>query len=86
MSKQFYFKQFSLTQCHSLNIKAILFQALQFSISTQFISIWPIDRTLSGATISSKSGPGRDGNERVLHILQKSGFTVTSPSDRLVSY
>ena len=44
------FKQFSLALAHSLNVKTILFQAIQFSISTQFSSIWPIDRTLSGAT------------------------------------
>ena len=35
MSEQFYFKQFSFH----------LFQTIQFSIRTQFISIWPIDRT-----------------------------------------
>ena len=28
-----------------------VFQAILFSISTQFSSIWPIDRTLSGATV-----------------------------------
>ena len=32
---------------HSLNVKTVLFQAIHFSISTQFSSIWPIDRTLS---------------------------------------
>ena len=32
-------------------LKSVLFQTIQFSISTQFSSIWPIDRTLSGATI-----------------------------------
>ena len=46
MSKQFYFKQFSLAYVHSLNVKTILFQTIQFSICTQFSSIWPIDRTL----------------------------------------
>ena len=35
-----------------LNIKTVLFQTIQSSISTQFNSIWPIDRTLSGATNS----------------------------------
>ena len=30
--------------------KTVLFQAIQFSISTQFSSIWPINRILSGAT------------------------------------
>ena len=33
-----------------LNHKTVLFQAIQFGISTQFSSIWSIDRTLSGAT------------------------------------
>ena len=31
-----------------LNVKTVLFQTIQFSISTHFSSIWPIDRTLSG--------------------------------------
>ena len=55
-------------------------------ISTQFSSIWSIDRTLSGATIPSQSGPGSNGNEGVLSILQSPNITGTSPSDRLVSY
>ena len=38
--------------------KAVLFPAIQFSISTQFTSIWPIDRTLSRATTPNQSGPG----------------------------
>ena len=46
----------------------VLFQAIQFSISTQFSSIWLIDRTLSGATTPGQSGPGSDDNEGVLHI------------------
>ena len=52
----------------------------------QFSSIWPIDRTLSGATTLSQSGPGSDGNERVLHIPQSSSITGISPSDCLMSY
>ena len=55
-------------------------------MSTQFSSIWPIDRTLSGATTPSQCGPGSDGNEGVLHIPQISSITRTSPSDCLVSY
>ena len=39
--------QFSVS---SFNVKNVLFQAIQFSLSTQFSSIWPIDRSLSGAT------------------------------------
>ena len=56
MNNQFYFKQSSLVCVHSLS-KSFLFQAIQFSqtvliqtiqfrLSTQFSSIWPIDRTL----------------------------------------
>ena len=36
MLKQFYFKQFSLTYVRNLNIKAGLFQIIQFSTNTQF--------------------------------------------------
>ena len=48
-------------------------------------SIWLIDRTLSGAATSDQSGPGRDGNENVLHIPQSSR-TGTSLSDAFESY
>ena len=41
-----------------LNVKTVLFQTIQFSISIQFSSIRPIDRTLSGATTPGQSGPG----------------------------
>ena len=50
---------------------------------TQFSSIWPIDRTLSGATIPGQSGPGSDYNEGVLHIPQSSSISRASPSDCL---
>ena len=66
--------------------KTVLFQAIQFSISTQFSSIWPIDRTLSGATTLSQSEPESNGNEGVLSIPQSSSITGTSPSDCLVLY
>ena len=48
-------------------------------------SIWPIDRTLSGATTPGQRGPGSNGNEGLLHIPQSSKIGV-SPSDCLVSY
>ena len=48
-------------------------------------SIWPINRTLSGSTTPSLSGPGSNGNERVLHIPQISKAR-TLPSDGLMSY
>ena len=66
--------------------KTVLFQTIQFSISTQFSSIWPIDRTLSGATTSGQSGLGSDAEKAVLCIPQSSSITGTSPSDYLVSY
>ena len=59
---------------------------MQFSISTLFSSIWPIDSTLSGATTSGQSGPGSNGNKGVLCIPQSSNITGASPSDCLVSY
>ena len=49
--------------------KTVLFQIIQFSISTLFSSIFPINRRLSGATTlgqgQGQSGPGSDGNRRV---------------------
>ena len=41
---------------------------------------------LSGTTTPGQSGPGRDGNEGVLHIPQSSSITEASPSTCLVSY
>ena len=41
---------------------------------------------LSGATTPGQSGPGSDGNERVLRIPQSSSIAGTSTSDCLVSY
>ena len=60
-----------------LNVETVLFQPILWSISTQFSSIWPIDRTLSG---------GSSGNEGVLHIPQCSSITRTSPSGLLYIY
>ena len=66
--------------------KTVLFQTIQFRISTQFSFIWPIDRTLSGATTLGHSGLWSDGNEEVLCIPQSSSITRASPSNCLVSY
>ena len=41
-----------------LYIQIVLFQMIQFHISILFISIQPIDRTLSGAATLGQSGPG----------------------------
>ena len=59
--------------------KAALFQTIQLSISTQFSSSWPIDRTvswpidrtLSGATPPGRSRLGSDGSKGVFRIAQK---------------
>ena len=59
---------------------------IQFSVITPFSSIWPINRTLSGATTPGQSGPDSDGNEGGLRIPQNSSITEASPSDCLVSY
>ena len=61
----------------------VLFQANQFSITN---SIWPTDKTLSGATTPDQCEPGSDSNEGILHIPQSSCITGASPSDVLVSY
>ena len=69
----------------SFNVKTVLFQTIQFSISTRFSSIQPIDGTLSGATTTSQNGAGTDGNEGILRIPQSFSIIGTSPSDCLVS-
>ena len=66
--------------------KKVLFLTIQFTKSTLFSSIWPIDRTLLGATTLDQSGPGSDDNERVLHIPQDFSIIEASSSDCLVSY
>ena len=66
--------------------KTVLFQTIQFSINTQFSSIWPIDRTLLGATTPGQSEPESYGKEGVLCIPQSSSITGALPSDGLVAY
>ena len=63
-----------------LNVKKVLFQKVQFRISTQFTFISPIDRTLSCATTLNQSGPECDGNKEVLQRYS------TLASEFLVSY
>ena len=53
---------------------------IQFCVSMQFSSIWPIDRALPGATTPGQSGSRSDGNKGVLRIPR------TSPSDCFASY
>ena len=59
------------------------FVCTQFKCQT--VLIWPLDKTLSGATTLGLSGPGSDGYEEVLHIPQSSK-TGASPSDGFTSY
>ena len=55
-------------------------------MTTQFSSIWPIDRTLSGATTPGQNEPGRNGSEWVLRISQSFSITGALLSDCLVSH
>ena len=48
--------------------------------------IWPIDKTLSGATTLGQSGPRSDDKEGALCIPQSSSITGTSLSDCFMSY
>ena len=48
-------------------------------------TIWPIDRTLSGASTQDQSGPRSNGNEEVLYIPQNSQ-NGAFPSDGIMSY
>ena len=41
-------------------------------------SIWPIDRNLTGTTTLSQSGPGSNGKDGALHILQISKTETSS--------
>ena len=71
MSKQFYFKTIQFSVNTQLNVKTVLFQVIMLSISTQFSSIKPIERDLSGAATPDQSGPWSDGNDEVriaLHL------------------
>ena len=52
----------------------------------QFSSIWPIDRTLSGATTPGQNGPGSDGNEGVLRMHQSTWDYWNLTIRLLVSY
>ena len=72
-----------------LNDQTVLFETIQFSISTKFKSHlfylthrWDPFRCYH----PDQSGLGSDGNERVLYILKSSCITETSPTVYLVSY
>ena len=69
-----------------LYTKTVLFQIIQFSISTYLSNIWPLDRIPSGATTPGQSGLGNHSNKIVLRITQSSSITGDSPSDCLESY
>ena len=56
------------------------------SVGMSNSSIWPIDRTLSGAYTPGHNRPRSDGNEIVLCIPQNSSITEASLSDCLMSY
>ena len=76
------FKQFTLTyvlsfnEVRSLNVKRVPFQAIQFSITTQFSSIWPIDWTLISWYHSESGRTWEQWQWSGLCILQSSGITI----------
>ena len=77
--------QFSISRKFKMS-KTILFQTIQLSIGTLFISILPIDGSLSGTTTLGLMGPWSNGNEGKVHISQISNISRASPLDCLVSY
>ena len=83
--KGLYVSRSSYFQIFQLKVKTVLFQTIQFSRIEKVSSIWPIDRTLSDATIPSQSWPGSDGNEWVLRIPQSSSITKSSPLFSVIS-
>ena len=64
--------------------KLVLFQTIQFSISTEFSSIGPRDGTQPGASTMGQRGPRSDGNEGVLRIPQSS--CILEPHHIFLSY
>ena len=69
-----------------MNHQTVLFLSIKFSIGHLFAlslnsSIWPISRTLSGATTSGPSRTGIDSNEGVLCNSQSSSITGALPWD-----
>ena len=62
-------------------LKQFYLKTIQFSISTQFSSIWSIDMILSGATTPGQTGLRIVDNKWVLHILQSFPITEATPSD-----
>ena len=54
---------------HIVKCKTVLFQTIQFSISTPIKCQRVLfDQNISGATTQGQSGPGGDGNKEVLFI------------------
>ena len=66
--------------------KTISFLTILFSISTQFSSILPIDKTQSGATTLGQNEPRSDSSEGALCIPRSSCDILASPSFCFVSY
>ena len=66
--------------------QSFYFFKIQFSISTQFSSIWPVERTLVSATTPDQSELRSDDTEGILRIPQNSSITGSSSSDYFESY
>ena len=77
-------QSFAYTKC-AISNNSILFKSFVFTQFKFQTVLWPIEKTLSGATTPGQSGPGRNYHVDVLHISQCSR-TGTSPSDGIVSH
>ena len=64
-------------------IKAVLFQTIQFDISTQFRSIWTIDMILSGVTQQGYSGTSQVMTVRKYSIFHKAS-ALLEPHHQIV--
>ena len=85
MSKAVLFQAIQFRMCTDSLSKRFYFK-IQFTISSQFSSIWHKAWTLSSATTTGHSRPGSDGNKGVLCIPQSFTITGASSSDCLTSY
>ena len=75
-----------LVDCTQLNVKTVLFQTIQVIISTQFSSVWPIGRTLSGATTLDHVHLGVMAMKRYSAIPQTPALLEPHNQICLVSY
>ena len=82
--------QLNTSHLTELNSQKVLFLTIHFIMSHLFEmcidvkhSIWPIERTLSGAAVPGQTGPGRNNNEKYSLIPKTQQL---EPLHQIVSY